>query len=89
MIHPAALLCTGILMMMVALALTALFLAWSIPAWRRGLGEKGTEPAYRASLKGWPARLGSAAVSLGIGIAASVAWAGCYWVLATSGFLTR
>lgn len=76
-------------MVMVAMALTALCLAWQIPAWRTGLGEKVTEPANQASLKGWPARLGSAAVSLGIGIAASVAWAGCYWVLAASGFLPR
>lgn len=89
MIHPWALLCTGILMLMVALALTALFMAWNIPAWRRGLGQKATNPAYQATLKGWPARLGSAAVSLGIGIAASVAWSGCYWVLAASGYLPR
>lgn len=89
MIHPAALLCTGILMVMVAIALTALSLAWTIPAWRRALGQKWTDAANQASLTGWPARLGSAVVSLGIGIAAAVAWAGCYWVLAASGFLPR
>ena len=37
MIHPVALLVTGMLTAMVAIALTALCAAWTVPAWRRRL----------------------------------------------------
>ncbi len=77
---------TAALMAGVALACTALCLAWSIPAWRRRLARCGVASEVRDAatgvLTGWPARVGSALVSIGIAACAVVGWYGCFGVLA-------
>ena len=77
---------TGAMMAVVAVACTALCLAWSIPAWRRRLGRRGVALEVRGTetggLTGWPARVGSGLVSIGIASCAVVGWYGCFSVLA-------
>ncbi len=77
---------TAALMAVVGVACTALCLAWSIPAWRRRLARRGVAPEVRGAetggLTGWPARVGSGLISIGIASCAVVGWYGCYCVLA-------
>jgi len=77
---------TAALMAVVAVACTALCLAWSVPSWRRRLARCGVaievwgvEPG---GLTGWPARVGSGLISIGIATCAVVGWYGCFSVLA-------
>ena len=81
MIHPVALLVTGMLTAMVAIALTALCAAWTVPAWRRRLGGRKTcgDELKVDHIPSWPVNACVAMVSLGIGAGALVAWYGCYW----------
>ena len=84
---------TAALMAFVAVACTALCLAWSIPAWRRRLAWRGVAPEVRGAetggLSGWPARAGSGLVSTGIAACAVVGWYGCYCLLAALSAATR
>ena len=84
---------TAALMAVVAVACTALCLAWSIPAWRRRLARRGVACEIRGGeaggLTGWPLRLGSGLVSIGIASCAVVAWYGCYCVLAALSAVPR
>ena len=84
---------TAALMAVVAVACTALCLAWSIPAWRRRLARRGVACEIRGGeaggLTGWPARLGGGLVSIGIASCAVVAWYGCYCVLAALSAVPR
>lgn len=77
---------TAALMAVVAVACTALCLAWSVPAWRRRLARRGVAIEVRSAepgrLTGWPARVGSGLISIGIATCAVVAWYGCFSVLA-------
>ena len=86
MLSPGVLYTTAVLMALVAAACTALCLAWSNPAWRRRLapagGTSGVLPAAGGGLSGWPARVGSGIMSVGIGAVALVAWYGFYCTLA-------
>ena len=76
---------TAALMAFVAVACTALCLAWSIPSWRRRLAGPGVASQVRnleaGGLTGWPSRFGSGLVSTGIAACAVVAWYGSYCVL--------
>ena len=76
---------TAALMAGVAVACTALCLAWSIPSWRQRLSRQNDSPrvanAAMGELRGWPAHMGSALVSAGIAACAVVAWYGCFTVL--------
>ena len=76
---------TAALMALVAVVCTALCIAWSIPSWRHRLSRPGAIPVAGASeaagLTGWPERVGSGLVSVGIAASAGVAWYGCYCVL--------
>ena len=80
MISPGILYATAALLTLVAVACTALCLAWSIPAWRRRLG-KGRTPRADG-LSGWPARVGGGMISAGIAGCAVAAWYGLYCTLA-------
>lgn len=77
---------TTALMAVVAVACTALCLAWSVPAWRRRLARRGVAfevwGAETGGLTGWPARVGSGLISIGIAFCAVVGWYGCCCVLA-------
>jgi hypothetical protein len=73
MLSPALLYATAALLALVAVACTALCLAWSNPTWRRRLAPPGT-----GGLRGWPAHIGSGLVSAGIAACALVAWYGLY-----------
>ncbi|NBV46608.1 MAG: hypothetical protein EBR86_13465 [Planctomycetia bacterium] len=77
---------TAALMGGVAAACTVLCLAWSIPAWRRRLDRREVAAvaggAEAGGLTGWPARVASGLVSVGIASCAAVGWYGCYSVLA-------
>ena len=77
---------TAALMALVAVACTALCLAWSIPSWRRQLASLVVVSQARVpeigGLTGWTARVGSGLVSIGIAICAAAAWIGTYQVLA-------
>ena len=77
---------TAALMALVAVACTAICLAWSNPAWRRRLAPAGGTSEVLATeasgLSGWPARVGSGLVLIGIGAVALVAWYGLYCTLA-------
>lgn len=81
------------LMALVAVVCTAMWIAWSIPSWRRrlsrpvGLPEAGA--AKPAGFTGWPERVGSGVVSVGIAACAGVAWYGCYCVLSELGGFSR
>ena len=72
-------------MAFVAVACTALCLAWSISAWRRRLALRGAVTEVRVTeaggLSGWAARVGSGLVSTGIAACAAVGWYDCYCVL--------
>jgi hypothetical protein len=76
---------TAALMAFVAVACSALCFAWSIPSWRRRLARSSAAPeangAESVGLTGWPARVGSGLVSIGIAACAVVGWYGCYGVL--------
>ena len=76
---------TVALMAVVAVACTVLCLVWSVPGWRRLLHRRGVVFYARVpiarGLIGWPARIGSGLVSVGIGVCALLAWYGCYCVL--------
>jgi hypothetical protein len=83
MISVGVLYTTAALLALVAVACTALCLAWSNPAWRRRLApDKGESEARAGGVSGWPARVGSGLVSAGIGACALVAWYGLYCALA-------
>jgi len=84
---------TAALMAVVAVACTALCLAWSVPAWRRRLARRGVAIEVRSAepgkltgwpggLTGWTARVGSGLISIGIATCAVVGWYGCFSVLA-------
>ncbi len=77
---------TVALMALVAVACTALCLAWSIPTWRRRLASPAVMSQARLPeigvLTGWTARVGSSLVSTGIAVCAVIAWAGTYRMLA-------
>jgi hypothetical protein len=79
---PTLMYTTAALMALLAVACTALCLAWSIPAWRRRLALSGATPEVRGTktggLSGWPARIGSVLISVGIAACAVVGWYGCY-----------
>jgi hypothetical protein len=77
MIAPGTLYATAALLALVAVACTALCLAWSVPAWRRHL----SSASAAHGLSGWPARAGSGLVSAGIAACALVAWYGLYCTL--------
>ena len=81
------------LMALVAVACTALCIAWSIPSWRRRLTRPGAAPdagaAEPGGLTGWPERVGSGVVSIGIAACAAVAWYGCSCVLGELGVFAR
>ena len=86
MLSPGILFTTAALLALLAVACTAVCLAWSIPAWRRKLAA-GVRPAdtlkpRAGGLSGWPARIGSGLVSAGIAGCALVAWYGLYCALA-------
>jgi hypothetical protein len=87
MASPFILYVAAALMAIVAVACTALCLAWSIPSWRCRLARQNDSPkvagAAAVGLRGWPARVGSGLVSAGIAVCAVVAWYGCYTVLTT------
>jgi hypothetical protein len=80
---------TAALMALVAVACTALCIAWTNPAWRRrlalGRGESEVCALKTGGLSGWPARVGSGIISAGIAACALVAWYGLYWALAALG----
>ncbi len=80
MLSPGVLYATAALLALVAVACTALCLAWSNPAWRRWLAPAGA-PAP-GGLGGRPARIGGGLVSAGIAAVALVAWYGLYCALA-------
>ncbi len=84
---------TAALMAVVAAACTALCLAWSIPSWRRRLSGLGVATEVQSpntgGLTGWPARVGSGLVSIGIAACAMVGWYGCYSVLAALSVASR
>jgi hypothetical protein len=86
MISPAILYTTAALLVLVAIACTALCLVWSIPAWRHWLtgraGHSNAQVHREDGLSGWPARVGSGLVSAGIASCALVAWYGLYWTIA-------
>jgi len=77
---------TAALMAVVAVACTALCLAWSVPAWRRRLARRGVaievQSGDTGGLSGWTARVGSGLISIGIATCAVVGWYGCFSVLA-------
>ena len=81
MIHPVALLITGILTAIVAIALTVLCVVWMVPAWRIRLGGRKSsgDEVKDDDIPSWPFNACVAMVSLGIGGGALVAWYGCYW----------
>lgn len=85
MFLPSILYTTAALMALVAIACTALCLAWTNPAWRRWLAPAENASAARAprtdGLSGWSARVGSGLVSAGIAACAVVAWYGFYCTL--------
>ena len=86
MLSPVDLYTTAVLMGLVAAACTALCLVWSNPAWRHRLaparGASEINAPAADGLSGWPARVGGALVSTGIGAVALVAWYGLYCTLA-------
>jgi hypothetical protein len=84
MLSPGILYTTAALMALVAIACTALCLAWSIPGWRRRLAPAGGAVGGSArddGLTGWPAGVGSGVISAGIGACALLAWYGAYCTL--------
>ncbi len=88
MISGSVLSITAVLLALVALACTALCLAWSNPAWRRRLASEKSESEVRdGGLSGWPARVGSGVISAAIGACALVAWSGLYYTLTAIGLL--
>lgn len=86
MISLGVLYTTAALLALVATSCTALCLAWTIPAWRRRLALRGvtSEAPHKMAggLSGWPARVGSALISAGIGACALIGWYGSYCALA-------
>ncbi|MFN8739714.1 MAG: hypothetical protein ACK5YR_07330 [Pirellula sp.] len=74
---------TAALMAFVGFFCAVLCLAWSIPSWRRRLARSQAPGHSEAGgLAGWPARVGSALISIGIAACAVAGWYGCYCVLA-------
>ena len=74
----------AVLMAFVAAVCTALCCAWSVPSWRRRLAQRGVANEVMGTeivgLAGWPARVGSALVSIGIAACAVIGWCGSYCV---------
>lgn len=85
MLSPGFLYTTAALMALVAIACTALCLAWTNPRWRRWLAPAGNAAAVRSpkteGLSGWYAFVGSSLVSAGIATCALIAWYGFYCTL--------
>ena len=85
MLPPGILYTTTALMALVAVACTALCLVWSVPTWRRRLspaeGPAGAPTPGAGGLSGWPSRVGSGLVSVGIAACALLAWYGVYCTL--------
>lgn len=84
---------TAAMMAFVGIVCTVLCVAWSIPSWRRRLAMFAIAPQVRGpatgGLTGWPARVGSGMVSIGIAACAVVGWYGCYCVLAALSAASR
>ncbi len=78
---------TAALLAVVAIACSALCLAWSIPSWRVWLASRNGLPrltgARAIELRGWAALVGSGLISAGIAACAVAAWFGCYAVLSS------
>lgn len=84
MLSPGVLYTTALLMALVAIACTALCLAWSIPSWRQRLAPSEADVGRPRGwvLTGWPARVGDVLVSAGIAACALLAWYGVACILA-------
>ncbi|MFO0899735.1 MAG: hypothetical protein U0836_20085 [Pirellulales bacterium] len=80
MISPERVYLTVALLALLALSLTAIGCAWSIPSWRRRLARRH-DNAQANQLTGWPSRVGSGLVSVALACTAVVAWWGFYVVL--------
>lgn len=85
MSSPIVLCFTAALMALVAIACTALCIAWSVPSFRHRLAQSKSGPEANivdaSGLTGWPARVGSGLVSTGIAACAFFAAYGCYCIL--------
>ncbi len=77
---------TAALIASVAMACSALCIAWTVPAWRQRLAKprnaSNLQPTDAQSLTGWPAQLGSVLISIGIAGSAILAWYGFFAILA-------
>ena len=81
--NPLVLYTTAALMALVGVFCGMLFVAWSIPSWRRRLaGAQILARSESGGLTGWPARVGSVLVSVGIAACAVAGCYGCYCALA-------
>lgn len=76
---------TTALMAVVAVFCSGLCVVWSVPSWRRWLSKDKTfsmeSICSPQELTGWPARIGSGLISIGIATCAIVAWYGAWSVL--------
>lgn len=82
MVSPERLYVTVALLALLAVSLTAIFCAWSIPSWRLRLARyQASSPDHE--LTGWLGHVGSGLVSAALAATASLAWWGFYAVLAS------
>jgi hypothetical protein len=83
MLSPERVNLTIALLALLAVSLTAICCAWSIPSWRVRLARRPAV-AQPHQLTGWPGHVGSGLVSAALAATAGLAWWGFYVVLAAA-----